>query len=675
MYESIKDKNEAIEKIRDYSGDNPHLLLLKKDIIVKNDITKLNKFNVEYIIKNVNFKPKKIEKIVKVTDWYGEKLQEKWGTEFVPDRVLIKTLLGETDAFYHCYVQYRKGVEPSYAFLSKNGLIGNFLLEDYHNVVVDFDRYDRLSKSRTPDKPRVLKNHQKEAVQFLISRKKCILADDMGLGKTTSLTVASIEGNFDAVLIICPASLKTNWFNELTNYVAERDISIIGGVNEFKKNELEKYLGYGEGKSGKNISELQEEAKARGKWTDNRYVIINFDILDDVYQIPKSWGKDAVQSAYEHSPMLQFIENKKALIIIDEAHKLSNKTSDRFKLIKDLIKRGDPDSIYLSTGTPITNDPQNFFNLLSIIGESITNDWEFYAKRYCNAFDLPINDAEKEKKKAITRDFCIQKGKQNWYDLDDEEKKELNGIIKLKVKQRTIANGAGNLEELKAKTAHIYLRRVKDDIGDLPEKFIHEKVYELNAVQLMEYTRLWDEYEAAQLQTDPTKEINKELIEGGIYRRYLSNEMVPHTIELVDKCLKRGEKVVIACCYDEELYTLRDYYGDKCVIFNGKMSQKEKDKAKKEFMENPDVMVFIGNIIAAGVGITLTVSRVMVFNNMSYVYADNSQMQDRIHRIGQTRDCHIFYQYFKDTQYEKIWNTVLRKQTITNAVIKKEDEK
>ena len=50
--------------------------------------------------------------------------------------------------------------------------------------------------------------------------------------------VAAIEGNFDAILIICPASLKSNWFNELTNYVAERDISIIGGVNEMKKGEI-----------------------------------------------------------------------------------------------------------------------------------------------------------------------------------------------------------------------------------------------------------------------------------------------------------------------------------------------------------------------------------------------------------------------------------------------------
>ena len=59
----------------------------------------------------------------------------------------------------------------------------NFTIEDYHDVQVDFDRYDKLQQNKRPDKVRFVKPHQKEAVQFLLSRKKCILADDMGLGK------------------------------------------------------------------------------------------------------------------------------------------------------------------------------------------------------------------------------------------------------------------------------------------------------------------------------------------------------------------------------------------------------------------------------------------------------------------------------------------------------------
>lgn len=675
MHQEIEKKNTAIDLLKNYDGINPYLLALKRDIITYKKVDKLTDFNVDYVLKNINYQIKDVNKIVHVTEWYGDELKNKWETDFRIEKVLIKKLLGETDKFYHCLIQYRKNVEPSYAFLKKNGIIGNFLLEDYHNISIDFDRYDRLSISRTPDKPRKIKTHQKEAVQFLISRKKCILADDMGMGKSTSLTVASIEGNFDAILIICPASLKSNWFNELTNYVSEKDISIIGGVNEMKKNEIEKYLGYGEGKSGKNLNELKEEAKERGKWTDNRYVIINFDILDDVYKVSRAKTKEGIEKSLEKSPMLKFLLNKKSLIIIDEAHKLSNNTSDRYKIIKDLINKSNPHSIYLSTGTPITNDPSNYFNLLLLLNDPLTIDREFYYMRYCDAFKMPINEQQKQKKQQLTQEFLNSHNKNTWYDLTDEEKKSLNDIINKRVIQKIIPKGGKNLEELKMQTAHVYLRRTKDDIGDLPPKYIHERVFELNKEQMAEYTKLWDEYEAAKLEEDSSKELNKELIEGGIYRKYLSNQMVPNTIKLADKCLARGEKIVIACCYDDELYTLRDYFKEKCVIYNGKMSLKEKDEAIKRFNNDPNIMVFIGNIIAAGVGITLTASRVIIFNNFSYVPGDNQQMQDRVHRIGQTRDVHIFYQFFKDTQYEKMWNTVLSKSLIINKVIKKEDEK
>lgn len=96
---------------------------------------------------------------------------------------------------------------------------------------------------------------------------------------------------------------------------------------------------------------------------------------------------------------------------------------------------------------------------------------------------------------------------------------------------------------------------------------------------------MWEEYENAQLELNPDKEINKELLEGAIYRKYCSNQMIPNTIKIVDSYVKVGRKVVIACCYDEELYTLKDHYGDSCVIFNGKMNQKEKLEAERLFVK------------------------------------------------------------------------------------------
>lgn len=657
MASSLKDRINAIDIIQTYSGNNPYILMLKKDVL-KQDVSVLNDFAIEYVNKNHDFQPKKINKTIKIADWYAEKKKEDWGLDFLPEKLAVKVLLGETDTTYHCYVKFRQNMEPKQCFLPKKGVLTNFLVNDYNDFQVDFDRYDRLSMSK--DVNRRMKNHQKTAVKFLLSRKKCILADDMGLGKSLELSVAAIEGNFDSVLIICPASIKTNWKKELSWYVPEKDITIIEGIQGKNKSELELMLGYGVGKSGKKVSELQEEAKERGKWQDNRFVIVNFDILDEFYQIPVTRSKENIQKAYENSPMLQYIKDKKSLIIIDEAHRLSNSTSIRYKVIRDLIKRGEPHSIYAATGTPITNNPRNLYCVLQFLNDPITDDYNYYMERYCGAFKVPAK-GEKEKWTNIWH----QKGCNG----------DLKQFIRDNAKMIQVATGGTNLDELKERISHMYLRRTKEDFNDIVEKTIHEVFYDLSYAQQCEYDKLWEEYEEAKLNEDPEKELNKELLEGSLYRKYLSNQMVPNTINMTDDFIENNEKVVIACCYDEELYTLREYFGEKCVIYNGKMSLKEKDEAVRKFMNDDDTKIFIGNINAAGVGITLTSATKLIFNNISFVPSDNQQMCDRIHRLNQTKPVDIYYQLFRGTQYEKMWNIVLKKELIINQVIKKEKEK
>jgi SNF2 family DNA or RNA helicase len=292
--------------------------------------------------------------------------------------------------------------------------------------------------------------------------------------------------------------------------------------------------------------------------------------------------------------------------------------------------------------------------------------------RYCGAMKIPAK-GEKEK---YTNYFLRRKNKNSWYDLTQAEKDDLKQYIRNNARMITIAKDGTNLEELKLRISHIYLRRTKEDIaGGLPNKTIHEIFYDFSLGQKNEYDKLWDEYETAQLEADPTKEINKELLEGAIYRKYCSMQMIPNTIELAEKLISDGRKVVIATCYDDEINTLKEYFGDRAVMYNGKMNSKQKDMAQKTFIEDPNVVCFLGQIMAAGVGITLTVSNALIFNNISFVPGDNRQMEDRCYRIGQTKDVDIYYQMFKETQYEKMWNTVMKKELIINQVIKKENEK
>lgn len=668
MATRITKVDKALNILRNYNGNNTYILRIKKDFYIDGKIDLLNDFQVEYILNNYERKPIQVNKVVKVAEWWAEKKKEELDLKFVPIKIMLCVYLGETDSIYNCYVKYTQSMEPTMAFIPKKALITNFLLKDYHDINVDFERYNRLAQRF--DSERTLKPHQEEAVKFLLGRKKCILADDMGLGKTNSLSVAAIEGNFDVIIIICPASLKNNWKQELMWYVPERDIKVVDGFNSMKKDELEKLLGYGEGKSGKKKDELLQEAKENGKWSDNRFVIVNFDTLNEFYQIPTSRSKANIDAAYQESPMLQCVKDKKSLLIIDEAHRLSNSTSNQYKIIKDFIKRGNPDSIYLSTGTPVTNNPKNLLCLLRLIDGPTAADYNYYMEHYCGAKKIP---AKGEWHKWLGY-WLSREGLHSWDELSPKQKDRCREYIITHAKTIMVTDDNGtNLDELMERVSPIYLRRVKEDLTDIEvSKTVHELFYDLTPEQKAEYDKLWEEYEASQ---EDDKELNKDLLEGAIYRRYISNQMVPNTISIVDKLLKRGEKVIIACCYDEELYTLRDYYGDKCVIYNGKLTLKKKDEAKDKFLNDPNVMVFIGNIDSAGVGLTLTVARYLIFNNVSYVPSDDRQMEDRIYRIGQKRDVHIVYQIFRETQYENMWNIIMRKELCINKIIKKEDEK
>ena len=144
---------------------------------------------------------------------------------------------------------------------------------------------------------------------------------------------------------------------------------------------------------------------------------------------------------------------------------------------------------------------------------------------------------------------------------------------------------------------------------------------------------------------------------------------------MADEKIEEGEKVIIICTFTEEINELKKYYGKKCVIYDGKMTLKQKDKAEYEFMNNPDVKVFIGQIIACSVGLTLTAAHTLIFNSYSWVAADNTQAEDRIYRLNQKNDVNCIYQLFNDSISQNMFDKVMRKQIIMNNVIKSEREK
>jgi hypothetical protein len=73
----------AYELLKNYNGSNSHIIKLKNTVIAY-QTRAMNDFEAEYVLSNFDKEPREINKIVKIADWYGEKLKEDLELEFVP---------------------------------------------------------------------------------------------------------------------------------------------------------------------------------------------------------------------------------------------------------------------------------------------------------------------------------------------------------------------------------------------------------------------------------------------------------------------------------------------------------------------------------------------------------------------------------------------------------------
>lgn len=629
----VNDVEKAYEIIKNYNGKNNFLLYLKYKITNNKDV--LSEYDIQYILNNYDFEPYIVNRVVKISTVLGRKLTEKYDIDFIPEKIKISSVIGEMGNSLHCYIQYRQSVNPVLAYVNKNDILNPLETVTTENIDVDFDYYDNISKDG-----RKIKELQKEGIKFLLANKKCILADSMGCGKTTQSIVSAMASKSKKILIVTTASLKTNWKRELMLYNDETDIQILNGSKDTitnKKYIIANYdiLSYYYEVPMETVYRTEIISNSKGETEELRYPVMIKSKTNGqmVEKKKKTIRKDIIKECLKNSPLFL---NEFDCVIIDEAQKLSNNTSSRYMVLSDFLKRSKPNYVFLLTGTPLTNKPINLYHILKLIDAPICRDYRYYVNRYCDA-----------------RTFRLKSGK-----------------------EITTTNGATNLEELREKIKHLYIRRLLTEMTDMVDKHIITKYYDLSDKQTNEYRRLWQEYTEAQAeQGNYESEQYRQLVEGMLVRQYLAKEMVSNTIELVDQLLEEDGKVIIACTFTDEIEAFKKYYKDKAVVYDGKMLPKQKDKAENEFKNNPKVRVFIGQIIAAGVGLNLVVANKMVFNSYSWVAADNAQIEDRIYRLTQKKDVTCIYQLFNDSISQHMYETVMNKKHMMDTIIKSEQNK
>jgi len=553
----------AMDLLDSYSGANNYIIYMK----TKKETNKKfypTRSQAEYITTYFDTKPKVARKWVELDHYFAKKFaQERYLLE-TPEKIYIEKLLVEKDKSYHVWGKFFEKDSLSEFWVPKSSLIKSQTVDE---VNIDYSKYDH----RPP------LSHQKEAIEKLVGSRRFILADDMGLGKTTSTIIAALETGVKKILIICPASLKINWEREIANY-SDRPCYIA---------------------EGKKFS------------TESDFVIVNYDILKNFHDPKDKENSLLIQSKFE-------------LVILDEAHMVSNAQAQRTKIINNFVK--DIKRVWLLTGTPMTSRPMNYYNLLSIIESPVAQNWMAYAIRYCQGFQFRAGN-------------------------------------------RKIWNvtGASNLEELRDRTSKQILRRLKEQVLDLPEKII-TPVYLRTSSK--EYKDLMGEYyDWLENKKEESSSLTIQFSKIMKVRKVIANEKVKETIEFVQNIIDQGKKVIIFTNFTDTLQLIHNHFGKESVYLDGSCNKVQRQYAVDQFQENEKVKVFVGNLKAAGVGLTLTAAEVVIMNDLSFVPAEHAQAEDRAYRYGQKNNVLVYYPIFENTIEGVIYDILNKKKKVIGTVM------
>ena len=140
--------------------------------------------------------------------------------------------------------------------------------------------------------------------------------------------------------------------------------------------------------------------------------------------------------------------------------------------------------------------------------------------------------------------------------------------------------------------------------------------------------------------------------------------------DIIDEVTASGKKLVVMARFIPEIDAIKKLLTNKGLRFSiitGEIKNRADEIAK--FQNDADVLVFVGQIATAGLGITLTAASTMVFYSLDYSMSNFEQAKARIHRTGQKENCTYIYLIAKNTVDEKVLKALKKKYDLASSII------
>ncbi len=262
--------------------------------------------------------------------------------------------------------------------------------------------------------------------------------------------------------------------------------------------------------------------------------------------------------------------------------------------------------------------------------------------------------------------------------------------------QPILENKNEEREQVLQKLIHpLKIRRTKDQVlGDLPSKVedyryaylseeqsrLYQKVLQMKGKPLIE--RLTDEkgsipylHILATLQLLKQVVNHPALVQPQSDFRTLQSGKFEVLKEVIEESILAGKKIVIFSQYLGMVKIIKEYCEDKkiqAVTLTG--STQNRGKVIQSFQTDPNIKIFIGSLLAGGMGIDLTAASVVIHYDRWWNASKENQATDRVHRIGQKNFVQVFKLVTKGTLEEKIDRLISKKSDLFSRFLEKDEE-
>ena len=400
-----------------------------------------------------------------------------------------------------------------------------------------------------------------------------LLADEPGLGKTAQALLAAKAAEAYPLLVVCPNVVKTNWAREASIWTPHNSATVIHG-------------------DGDDIDAYAD------------IIIVNYEILD------------------RHVGWLGQLGFRG--MVVDEAHFIKNKTSQRsrhvLQLSERLRQRTMRPLLVALTGTPLINDIEDFLAIWEFLGW--IDEKEPGPELMDELEDIGLT--------PVDRDFYPQ-AREAVIDMGIVRRRKID--VAKDIPARRIADMPVELEgamgksirEAERKLAKRLLKRYQSALAARGDE--HAPGID---TALVRQVAQWELRDADESKTDDENVFTM--------MRRIGQAKAVLAADYAAQLSRNVGKVVFFAKHLDVMDAAEKTFAERGIGFTsirGDQTPKQRAAAIEGFTNDDAVQIIVCSLMAAGVGINLQVSSNVVLAELSWTDAEQTQAIDRVHRIGQ----------------------------------------